>query len=125
MLAGLDPASNFKAIVSGGTPTDLTVWPNARLVKQFLGSKIEEKPELWKQASPLFNIGESSPPVFMYHGKWDKIVELAQMEKMQAALQAKKRIVETFTTDFLSHITVYLFSRESILRGIDFLNRQL
>lgn len=125
LLAALDGKQNLKAIVAGGTPADLTVWPKSSLVQRWLGSKFEHKPELWKKASPVFQVTHDSPPLFLYHGTWDKIVEVQQMEKMKQAMIAKNRIVETFEVAMMGHLTLYFFSLESVRRGINFIKNVL
>lgn len=123
LLAGLDPEANLVAIVAGGTPADLTVWPEASLVKGFLGQNFQENPELWRQASPINHVNSQSPPVFLYHGEWDKIVEVGQMDKMQKALQQKHVPTETYRVPWMGHIAVYFFSQKSIDSGVEFINR--
>lgn len=123
LLAGLDPKMGIKAIVAGGTPADLTVWPDSPLVNDLMGFPRDSNLEAWKQASPINHVQNDSPPVFLYHGQWDFIVEVNQMEKMRQALLAKGRLVETYTISFAGHIAVYFFSRESVNRGIAFINR--
>lgn len=124
LLAGLEPSTGLKAIVSGGTPADLTVWPNSPLVLKLLGVPLSEKPDVWKAASPVNHVTDHSPPVFLYHGQWDKIVEHEQMLKMEAALKAKQRPVETHTVSFMGHLAVYFLSQHSVDLGIDFLRRK-
>ncbi len=125
LLAGLDPKMGLKAIVSGGTPADLTAWPNSPLVFKFIGSALADKPEVWKLASPVNHVEDRSPPVFLYHGEWDHVVEHEQMEKMRKALESKKISVQTHTVSYMGHLAVYVFSQESIDLGIKFLNTHL
>ncbi len=63
----------------------------------------------------------NSPPVFLYHGGWDRLVEAEQMAMMAAALQKNNREVKTYKADFLGHIAVYLFSYSYVTQGIEFL----
>ncbi len=123
-MVGLDPDYRLASIVAGGTPADFLAWPHSPIVKKFMGYTLSEKPDLWKAASPVNHVKSNSPPVFLYHGEKDKIVELEQMEKMKRALDQQKVPVETHTVAKLGHIPVYLFSQESIVKGIDFLNRR-
>lgn len=125
LLAGLDPSLGLKALVSGGTPADLTAWPNSLLVKNFMGSSMKAEPELWKEASPVNHVDANSPPVFLYHGAWDGLVEVEQMEKMRQALLEKHRTVETHTVSYMGHIAVYLLSQESVDLGIAFIDARL
>lgn len=117
--------SKLSAVVSGGTPADFTVWPKSELVYDFLGFNITERPDLWNEASPLFHISKKTPPVFMYHGAWDKIVEVDQMNRMANALKNQGIEVETYEASYMGHIAVYYLSNESIRRGIDFLKRHI
>jgi acetyl esterase/lipase len=125
LLAGLDPAMGLKAIVSGGTPADLTAWPNSPMVEDFLGSKQKDNPELWKNASPIFHVQKKSPPVFLYHGEWDKIVEIGQMDKMQQALEQKQVPVQTLRLSWMGHVATYYFSQKAVDQGIDFLKSKM
>lgn len=125
LLAGIDGNLGLKAFVAGGTPADLTAWPQSPLVKTFLGVSMGENPDLWKKASPVNHVTNHSPPVFLYHGAWDDLVEPEQMEKMAQAMKSKNREVETYTVSLLGHIGVYLFSQSSVDRGIDYLKTKL
>jgi acetyl esterase/lipase len=125
LLAGLDPNIGLKAIVSGGTPADLTVWPKSPLVTPFLGVKYVENPKLWSEASPVNHVKEESPPVFLYHAKGDSLVEVEQMYKMQTALTKKKVDVETYEGQHWGHITQYIFGFEAENKSVEFLKRKL
>lgn len=121
LMAGLKPELGLKALVVGGTPADLTVWPDSDMVKGLLGVGYKENPSLWKQASPVNFVEKKSPRVFLYHGSWDKLVEVEQMYKMETALKAQGVEVETLKINYLGHIAVYLLSQKSIDEGIRFL----
>lgn len=125
LLAGLDPRLGLSAIVAGGTPADLTAWPDSTMVRNFVGGSFTEKPEAWRAASPVTRVEAQSPPVFLYHGAWDRIVEKQQMVKMASALRERQREVETLEVPYLGHIAVYYFSQEAITRGTAFLQRHL
>lgn len=125
LLAGLDPKNGLKAIVSGGTPADLPAWPNSPLINAFIGQPLATHRALWEEASPVNHVRSDSPPVFLYHGKTDDLVEIEQMHKMRTALENKHVHAETHTVNHAGHIAVYLFSRESIDLGIRFLKQNL
>lgn len=89
-LAALDKREGdfgVKAIVAGGTPTDLTVYARGQLIRHYLGGGQEPYPEQFVEASPLTYINGDSPPFFIYHGSADKLVRpehpLALMEKLR------------------------------------------
>lgn len=121
LLVGLDPELGLKSLVAGGTPADLTAWPHSPMVFDFLGSTFADKPDLWREASPVNHVRENSPPVFLYHGAWDEVVEAVQVDKMTAALTAKKVHVESYKVPFFGHVVTYLFSQKSIDLGIQFI----
>ena len=124
LLAAIDGKLGLNAIVAGGTPADLTKFGGSPLVRAFLGKSLKEAPELWHSASPVNHVTKSSPPVFLYHGKWDWIVHPEQSKLMAKALRAKNRPVEIYDIPFMGHIDTYLFNTESIRRGIEFLRAQ-
>lgn len=53
LMAGLNPNIGLSKIVAGGTPADLTAWPESPLVIGLLGMPLKENPDLWKQASSV------------------------------------------------------------------------
>lgn len=121
LLAAIDGNHGLKKIVAGGTPADLMAWPDSPLVKKFIGHTSQERPDLWKAASPINHITEKTPPIFLYHGEWDNLVEIDQMHKLTKALDDKKRGYETYSIPFMGHIMVYFLSQSAVDRGITFL----
>jgi acetyl esterase/lipase len=125
MLAGLDPAAGFRAVVSGGTPANLVPWPDSPVVIDYLGSPLAGHEALWKKASPVNSVRSDSPPVFLYHGASDQIVGPEQEAMMEEALRANGVAHESYLAPHMGHFLVYLFSQESFDRGADFLKRKL
>lgn len=123
LLAGLDRQQPpyFKSIVAGGTPAKLTAWPKSPLVTKLIGKPMNEAETEWESASPVNHVTADSPPVFLYHGQWDALVEPEQMAYMQAALEEKNVPVETDTVNFLGHIGTYLLGRGAENRGIEYI----
>ncbi|RYZ99783.1 MAG: alpha/beta hydrolase [Proteobacteria bacterium] len=125
MLAGLDPKNGLRAIVGGGTPANLVPWPDSELVKDFIGGSLAEKRSAWEAASPLLQIKRDSPPIFLYHGKWDNVVEIEQMREFARALRKERVPVETHEVTGGGHLSVYLFSQESVDLAVQFLDRRV
>lgn len=123
LLVGLDARTGLQAIVAGGTPAYFPAWPHSPIIKKFIGKSLKEAPELWREASPALHVKKDSPPVFLYHGYGDTLVEADQMYRMRDALVAAHRPVETYEVPILGHIGVYLFSRKSEDLGVDFLKK--
>jgi acetyl esterase/lipase len=125
LMVGLDSANGLKAIVAGGTPADFTAWPDSPIIHKYIGKTLAEAPDVWREASPVNHVKKESPPVFLYHGEWDKIVEPEQMAYMEKALKDKGVEVKTHTVSWTGHIAVYLFSKKSIRLGAEFLRAHL
>lgn len=125
LLAGLDPSFGFKALVAGGTPADLTAWPKSHEVIAYLGQSFASNPDLWREASPINHVRTSSPPVFLYHGALDWIVNIKQFQAMDAALKKDKVDHDSYTPSFMGHIWTYFFSQESFNRGLNFLRQRM
>jgi acetyl esterase/lipase len=123
LLLGLNPGSQLKGIVAGGAPTNLAEYPNSPLINDFLGQKVADNPSLWQEASPLNHVTAQSPPVFLYHGEWDKIVGINQMWDLKAKLEEKRVKVEVKPISFNGHIGVYFFSQSAVDEGIRFLEK--
>ncbi|MAY40341.1 MULTISPECIES: alpha/beta hydrolase [Spongiibacter] len=126
LMAGLDrqQAPYLNGIVAGGTPADLTAWPNSPLVFGLIGEKLVDAEQTWREASPVNHVSEQSPPVFLYHGQWDKLVEPEQMTFMQEALEAKSVPVETYTVKFTGHIGAYLLAGGAERKAVAFLSQR-
>lgn len=125
MMAGLDSSNKIQAVVSGGAPTDFPAYPHSPIITKFIGKTFDEAKDVWSEASPISHVTKNSPPIFMYHGEWDGLVGIDQMEKMASKLKSLNVPVETHRVSFLGHALVYLLSSESEQKGIDFLKKFL
>jgi len=89
MLAPDDPWGapdlRIRAVVGGGTPTDLTRFNPVDGMALF-GVSAEEDPDLYRHASPLYQVSNRAPPTFLYHGTDDAEVPLEQAQWLKAAL---------------------------------------
>ena len=52
----------------------------------FLGKKCEEAPELWRFASPMYQLDKNDPPILQLHGLGDAVVDWWQARDMKKAL---------------------------------------
>lgn len=127
-LAALDKREGdlaVKAIVAGGTPTDLTVYARGKLIRHYLGGGNEPFPDQFEEASPLTYITDDSPPFFIYHGTTDKLVRpehpLALMEKLREHHVAH----QIFWIEGKGHVGTFFSSGEAVEKAIDFLDREL
>ena len=126
LMAGLDKQKlpHLRSIVAGGTPADLTQWPNSSIVIKLIGKPMAIAQTKWQDASPINHVVKNSPPVFLYHGEWDQLVEPEQMALMKNALEKQAVLVETYTVPFLGHVLTYALAGGAERRGIEFLHEQ-
>lgn len=85
-----DQSSRVQAVVSFFGPTDLTapeLLPDiSPILKNFIGAKLSEKPEVYKQASPVNHVTHDSAPTLMFQGTVDPLVNWKQAVKMAEVL---------------------------------------
>lgn len=112
----------FRTIVAGGTPHVFEDYPDSPIIKTYIGEKNLDK---FKAASPIRYVHPNAPAFFLYHGSWDRLVDVSQMLQMQEALKKQGVLVETYTVSWLGHVTTFLWSREAVIRGIRFLKTHL
>ena len=67
--------------------TGATVDHDAPILDALLGATFAEKPDAWKQASPLIYVKAGDPPFLVVHGDADRTVPYSQSEKLVAALR--------------------------------------
>ncbi|MDI1302677.1 MAG: alpha/beta hydrolase [bacterium] len=120
-MPGLPP---LRAVVAGGTPADLRVYPDSPAAKALLGSRPAESPELYKEASPLALVRPGLPPFFLYHGAVDDLVLPSQAENFASALRADGVPVELLLLPDYGHVKTALFQGRSAPAALNFLDRQ-
>ncbi|MEJ6831215.1 MAG: alpha/beta hydrolase [Akkermansiaceae bacterium] len=116
---------DIEAMVLGGLPSDLMLFNDGKLVRMLTGGTKAEKPQVHRDASPVNFVTKDTPPVFLYHGRWDKLVPPNQAEAYLAALQKNNVPYEMTWLKGRAHITTFLFSGSTVDRGIDFFDRIL
>ncbi len=78
----------IKAVVDIYGPTDLTseYAQTQSLVTGFIGHSYEEKPQLFKEASPVTYLKSTLPPTMILHGTSDRLVPVSQSDLLKAEL---------------------------------------
>ncbi len=117
-------APRLKAVVSGGTPADLTRWPNSNLVVNLIGAERDDAAEVWAAASPITHVSGDEPPFFLYHGGFDRLVEPEQAKDLQQALLAAGVHAELFIKPLHGHVSMFLFG-SAVDQATAFLLREL
>ncbi len=113
-----------RAVVSGGTPGNLALYPGGKLVPQFLGGTCQEIPQRFREASPVNHISRMSPPTFVYHATEDKLVPLEHAWAMIHGLEKFRVPHEVYWINGRDHIAAFLFPAEAVDKAIDFLDRE-
>jgi acetyl esterase/lipase len=114
----------LRAVVAGGIPADLRKYSNSPIVTRFMGGARDAMPERYAEASPQYHVSAGDPPVFLYHGKLDSLVEQDQPRDYYDALIAAGVDAELFLQSFRGHMTMFLFGAEAEARAMDFLDRK-
>jgi len=132
LVGGLSPGdrlfaedARLKAIVAGGTPSDLRKFHGGTLVPDFLGERWSEGSVAFRESSPSAYVSADDPPVFLYHGTWDALVPLDQATDYKAELDAAGVKNELYLLRGLGHIAAFLLDGGAVQSGADFLDRNL
>ena len=115
------PDAQVQAVVAGGTPVDLSYYPNGPLPNSLMGIGCSQDPQAWRDASPVTHVAPGCPPVFLYHGSRDSLVGQNNAHAMYAALQASQVPAELYLIRGLGHIPTF-FLPAPIRRGGEFLD---
>jgi len=113
--------TRLQAAVLGAAPIDLRRFKANRIFRNFLGGNASELPELYAAASPITFVTPDDPPMFVYQGASDWLVDPSQSRLMVDALDRAGVPVQYYETTG-GHFTTFLFDSESVRRAIDFLD---
>jgi len=132
MLACLRPGdrlyaadARIAAVVAGGTPADLRKFRGGTIVPTFLGEKWTPDSVIFRESSPAAYVVAGHPPVFLYHGTWDRLVPLDQATDYQQVLQAAGVPNRLYLMRGFGHVAAFFFDGAALRRGADFLDRYL
>ncbi|MEY4632543.1 MAG: hypothetical protein RIQ81_2663 [Pseudomonadota bacterium] len=115
---------SVQAVAAGGTPSDLTAGNYNEYYEKFFGKPPSEIPETYKKASPMTFVRKGLPPVFLYHGKHDWIVEVEQSRRLVDKLRRNNVDVEYLEVTF-GHVATFLFDEKEVGAAVDFLSSRL
>lgn len=116
--------TRVQALIAGGTPVDLRMYPNGGLVNGLMGASLTKDPDIWRDASPMAVLTPDDPPTFLYHGTFDFTVNVKNARMMYSALNAAGIPSELYLVRGLEHITTFWIDAPAE-RSIDFLDRHL
>lgn len=125
LLSEQPQALPVAAVVAGGLPAELRVWPDSAMVLALLGQPRDSAPVLWTQASPVARVTPQTPPHFLYHGRLDRLVPYDQALMMQSALNHAGVPVTLYSRSYYGHILTALLPGETFEAATDFLHHYL
>jgi len=111
-----------RAIVAGSAPFDLTLYPGGDIIPRFLGGTQKEIPQLFHEASPVNQVKRDSPPIFIYHGTADNLVQPEHAVRMQAAYRKAGMNTEIHWMKGRAHLGALLWPGTKVDEAIDFLD---
>lgn len=117
--------TRMRAVVAGGTPSDLTLYEGGYLVPNFIGGPKAEKLASYRAASPATYVRAGHPPVFQYHATLDGYVPFEQATRYQARLDAAQVPNELFVIKGHGHISAFFADGEAVEASLAFLDRYL
>lgn len=119
-----DATARVQAAVLGGTPADLRLMAGTPPARSFLGATLEQRPDLYRAASPLLQISGAEPPTHVYHGRSDWLVPFESARLFSAALK-DAGVVTDFAPADGGHLKTWLRGSKAEARAIAFLDRWL
>lgn len=125
LMLGLDPDGDtprVRAVVAGAGPTDLRVYPDSPFIKALIGGTPDQFAAEYAAASPITYVTPDDPPVMLYHGKLDSLVEVEQSQRLHQALTEAGVRSELVTPPLSGHITTFLFDGDTFARALQFLD---
>jgi len=86
--ATVAPVHKIKAVVDIYGPVDFTTEyaRTHRLITNFIAHSYEERPDLYKEASPIQYLDKSNPPTLILQGTADDLVPASQSDTLKARL---------------------------------------
>jgi acetyl esterase/lipase len=119
------PELAVRAVVAGGTPSDLPAFCHGKLVPALIGRPCTEALPSYRDASPIAHVSPGDPPVFLYHAGWDRLVPIDQAERYQATLDHAGVTNEYFVIRGHGHISGFFFDGAAVDAALAFLDRYL
>lgn len=119
------PQTRLSAVVAGGTPSDLRKFGSGRILRDFLGGRMEEMPERYEAASPVSHVTAQAPPFFLFHGRWDALVPVHHSTDFQAILAARGVYTEMVLLEYRGHGLTFFLNDAAMDAAVSFLGRFL
>ncbi len=123
--SGKPVSTRVQAVVAGGAPCNFqSMPPHAKTLAYFLGGTRSEKPDVYKQASPLAFVSTDDAPVFFFHGANDALVPKRSPTTMMSKLKETGVRCELYLVPDKGHIEAFL-DEDVAPRAVRFLDSVL
>ena len=116
-------ASNLASILRQSTPHGLSVRVPA--LDLLLGAQPEVVPDVAKEASPVFHVDSSDPPLLLLHGDQDPQMPINQAHELQGRYQEAGLTVEFDVLHGAAHGGREFYTSKALGRVADFLQQHL
>jgi acetyl esterase/lipase len=121
-------SSRVQAVVDVSGPADFTSGfdtDGGRFFNDLFGATKQQNPELWKSASPVFNISKQTVPFLIVHGTRDGTVPIAQSVEFANALHKAGIDVSLVQLDMGHDIDTEAAKRQIAVETVQFFDRTL
>jgi acetyl esterase/lipase len=99
LAAMLGAMGDVTAVITFNPVLDLTSLSGGSSITKLLGGSCQERPELCRQASPVYRVSGRSAPMLILHGTVDQTVPYSQATAMLEKLKAAGVRAELFTAE--------------------------
>ncbi|MCB1166792.1 MAG: alpha/beta hydrolase [Leptospiraceae bacterium] len=127
LLSALSDAENrhpVAAVAAVGAPTDLTAYGDITTMHRLLRTSYDAHPEIYQNASPLYQVHANAPPILLVHGTYDWIVPVNQARRMAEALRHSGAYVDLVELPNGHMTTTFNMNEESMAAITQFLEKQ-
>jgi len=124
-FADANGAPRPRAVVAGAAPSDLTAYPNSPVIAALIGGSGVELPDAYADASPISHVSPGDPPVLLYHGALDGIVDVEQSRRLLEKLRSVGVPAQLLEEPWSGHATAYLLDGDSFGAALAFLAAQM
>ncbi len=112
-------------MVAGGAPCDFGKLPaDSDRIAYWLGGTRAEKPDAYREASPITYVTPDDPPMFFFHGGADQLVRPTSPQAMVARLKAVGVPAEFYEIPGADHMLA-ASDRPTVLEALAFVDRHL
>lgn len=128
LLLGLSDAGGAprpRAVVAGAAPSDLTAYPDSPVLAALIGGTGAALPDVYADASPISHVSPDDPPVLLYHGALDGIVDVDQSRRLLEKLRSVGVAAQLLEEPWSGHATAYLIDGDSFRATLAFLGEQM